>query len=230
MDRAVANLFKHKIRFKLYSEGTIRSRFYHYSRFRNYRSTTIQNVQRVDASLFKPFVFYTISNVFHEDQDIIISNARVIVFVKGLEERNWRKLVYYLFRNPYMPFNEVEFSSIIPEVDTFSVPDHLFCGPFRVLVKVLCYYEVPDDILAMDGVYIIRASREEDDKEDVYTPPIEMYRQDRCVVCLESTPSILYLDCLHIAVCDSCDGLKRTARAQKNCDVCRAEISKRIKI
>ena len=61
-----------------------------------------------------------------------------------------------------------------------------------------------------------------------YTPPIETYRQDRCVVCLEAKPNILYLDCMHIAICDSCDRLKKTGR--KNCDVCRAEISKRIKI
>ena len=61
-----------------------------------------------------------------------------------------------------------------------------------------------------------------------YTPPIETYRQDHCVVCLESKPNILYFDCMHIAICDSCDRLKKTNR--KNCDVCRTEISKRVKI
>ena len=69
---------------------------------------------------------------------------------------------------------------------------------------------------------------EESDEEEPYTPPVEMYRQDCCVVCLESKPNILYLDCTYIAICDSCDRLKKTHR--KNCDVCRAEISKRIKI
>ena len=61
-----------------------------------------------------------------------------------------------------------------------------------------------------------------------YTPPKETYRQDHCVVCLEAKPNILYLDCMHIAICDSCDRLKKTGR--DNCDVCRAEISKRVKI
>ena len=61
-----------------------------------------------------------------------------------------------------------------------------------------------------------------------YTPPIETYRQGHCVVCLESKPNILYLDCMHIAICDSCDRLKKTGR--KQCDVCRGEISERIKI
>ena len=68
------------------------------------------------------------------------------------------------------------------------------------------------------------------DEEEEYTPPIETYRQDCCVVCLEAKPNILYFDCMHIAICDSCDRVKRTARARKNCDVCRAEISRRIKI
>ena len=67
-------------------------------------------------------------------------------------------------------------------------------------------------------------------REDAYTPPIETYRQDHCVVCLEAKPNILYLDCMHIAVCDSCDNLKIDPSLTTNCDVCRAEISKRIKI
>ena len=56
--------------------------------------------------------------------------------------------------------------------------------------------------------------------------PIKPHREDCCVACLESKPNILYLDCLHIVICDSCDRLKKTDR--KNCDVCRAEISRRI--
>ena len=62
------------------------------------------------------------------------------------------------------------------------------------------------------------------------TPKVEAFKEDCCVICLESKPSILYLDCLHIAVCDSCDNLKIDPSLMKNCDVCRAEISKRVKI
>ena len=231
MDMAVANLFKHKIRFELESEGTDQYEPHHYSRFRNNRSTTIQNVQIVDASLFKSFVFYAISNALHEDEDIIISDAAVIVSVTSLEEREGRKLVCYIFEHPTMPFSEVEFSSIIPEVDTFSFPDHLFRGPFRVLVKVLCYYvsdELREQYIEEEDEEIYDS--ESTDEEEEYTLPIETYRQDCCVVCLEAKPNILYFDCIHIAICDSCDRVKRTARARKNCDVCRAEISKRIKI
>ena len=67
-------------------------------------------------------------------------------------------------------------------------------------------------------------------EQDEYTPPDESFRQDHWVICLESNPNILYLECKHIAVCDSCDRMKRTVRLRKNCDICRAEISRRIKI
>ena len=61
-------------------------------------------------------------------------------------------------------------------------------------------------------------------------PPIETYRQEKCVICLEATPSILYLNCMHIAVCVPCDRVKSKTSLQSTCDVCRAEISKRVKI
>ena len=63
-----------------------------------------------------------------------------------------------------------------------------------------------------------------------YTPPTETYRQEKCVICLEDPPNILYLDCMHIAVCDSCDRMKSKMSLQSTCDVCRSEISRRIKI
>ena len=61
-------------------------------------------------------------------------------------------------------------------------------------------------------------------------PKVEAFKEDSCVICLESKPNILYLDCLHIAVCDSCDDMKLAPVLTENCDVCRSKISKRIKI
>ena len=144
--------------------------------------------------------------------------------VTGLEEREPRGLVHYLFEHSTRPFNSVEFSSINPEVNTFSFPEHLINQPFSVWVEVNCYY-VSDDLReAMERQYIEAMGEEEEN----YTPPTETYRQDHCVVCLESKPNILYLDCMHIAICDSCDRLKKTKRYK--CDVCRTRISKRVKI
>ena len=70
--------------------------------------------------------------------------------------------------------------------------------------------------------------QEESDEDNFYISPTETYREDRCVICLEKKPYILYLDCGHITVCDSCDRLKKTRR--KNCDMCRGMILQRLKI
>ena len=89
---------------------------------------------------------------------------------------------------------------------------------------------VDDYVREMNAYYEeqARLSNQEVEENELYTPPTETYREDRCVICLESKPNILYFDCLHIAICDSCDRLKKTGR--KNCDVCRAEIFKRLKL
>ena len=91
---------------------------------------------------------------------------------------------------------------------------------------------VDDYIRAMNAAYDeqLRLSHQEVEENEPLAPPIETYRQDCCVVCLESKPNILYLDCMHIAICDSCDRIKSKTSSQSTCDICRAKISKRIKI
>ena len=217
---AVSNLLKHKIRLELELEAHDEEYEPHtYKRCRYYRSPTLQNVERVDASLFKPFVYYTLSKVLHEDQDIIIDEVSIIVGVFGLEEREERGLLRYRFEYP-QDYSELFFTH--SEVETCPFPEDLINQHFFVWVDVNCYF-----ISDWFREFMLRQDMNAMG-EDTYTPPIERYRQDHCVVCLEAKPNILYLDCLHIAICDSCDRLKTTHR--KNCDVCRAEISKRIKI
>ena len=218
MDMAVANLFKHEIRLKLESEGNEEYEPFTHRRYRHYCSQTLQNVERVDASLFKPIVYYMLSKVLHEDRDIIIDEVSITVWVFGLEEREERGLLRYCFETP-QDYSELFFTH--SEVETCPFPEHLINQPFIVWVDVNCYF-TPD--WYREALY--RQHRDAM-REDAYTPPIETYRQDHCVVCLEAKPNILYLDCMHIAVCDSCDNLKIDPSLTTNCDVCRAEISKR---
>ena len=220
MDMVVANLLKHKIRLELELEVNEEYEPHTYKRCRYYRSMTLQNVERVDASLFKPFVYYVLSKVLHEDRDIIIDEVSIIVQVFGLEERIERDLAEYRFETP-RDYPELFFTH--SEVETHPFPEHLINQPFSVWVVVNCYFisdRFRDDLFRQ---YMMM-------REDVYTPPIETYRQDCCVICLEAKPNILYLDCLHIAVCDSCERVKSNTSLQSTCDICRAEISKRIKI
>ena len=220
MDMVVANLLKHKIRLELELEVNEEYEPHTYKRCRYYRSTTLQNVERVDASLFKPFVYYVLYKVLHEDRDIIIDEVSITVGVFGLEEREERGLVQYRFETP-RDYPELFFTH--SEVETQPFPEHLINQPFSVWVDVNCYFISNWFREALYRQYMMM-------QEDVYTPPIETYRQDCCVICLEAKPNILYLDCLHIAVCYSCERIKSNTSLQSTCDICRAEISRRIKI
>ena len=84
----------------------------------------------------------------------------------------------------------------------------------------------------MDAYYEeqLRLSNQEAKENELLAPPEETYREDCCVICLESTPNILFLDCGHIAICDFCESRKRKTSSKSTCDVCCAEISRKIKI
>ena len=160
----------------------------------------------------------------------------------------------YRFENP-LEYPELYFTHA--DVESCSFPKRLLKERTHIFVVVNCYYyyeslreearfrrefnynmywhralsveeylettnsdnEIPDE-----EVYVLESTSEEEE----YTPPTETYREDRCVICLESKPNILYLYCMHISVCDSCDRLKKTGRYK--CDVCRDEIFERVKI
>ena len=235
MDMAVANLFKHKIRLILNSEVTKRYEPEAYKRGRYYFFLNIENVESVDASLFKPFVLYAISKVVHEDRDIQIDSVTIVAGITDLKEYEEYALASYRFESPqYSP--ELFFTHA--EVDTRPFPEHLLNEPFHVWVNVISYFFSDKLREALFRQALNYENRDEenmddestDEEEDTPAPLIETHKQERCVICLEAEPNILYLDCGHIAVCDSCDRMKRTARSRKKCDLCRSRISKRIKI
>ena len=148
-------------------------------------------------------------------------------------------LIYYQLDDPQ--FNIHLFSDNCERV-IYPVPERLLNEPFCIWVGVFFYF-ISDE--HRNYLFMAEfASRERqgqeapeeyhydppDEKEDPPAPLIEPHRQDHCVICLESKPNILYLECLHIAVCASCDNMKIDDSLTKNCDVCIAEISRRIKI
>ena len=224
MDMVVANLFKHKIRLEFELKTTIEYDSVHKIEWW-YASPLLQDIEKVDASLFKPFVYYVLSKVLHEDQDIIIDEVSIKVKVFGLGGYISCTLAQYCFETP-RDYPELFFTH--SEVETCPFPEDLINQPFFVWVDVNCYFIPSTFIEVLDRREFNLGDESQDEDEVLPSPSIKTYRQDCCVVCLESKPNILYLDCKHIAICDSCDRLKTTHR--KNCDVCRAEISKRIKI
>ena len=229
MDMAVANLFKHKIKFTLdrhdpeYEEYEPET----YRKERYYFSTTIANAISIgvnDANdlgrLLKPFILHILSTIEYEER-LLIEEIYVAV-----EITNWASwgdeytLISYRSERPYS-------SEVLNNINMF-LPDHILQEPFTICVNVCCYF-ISDNL--RDALFRQElASRIQSIEEYHYTPPDETFRQERCVICLEATPSILYLDCRHIAVCGSCDRIKSNTRLRSTCDICRAEISRRIKI
>ena len=250
MDMAVANLFKHKIRFELEHEVIEHHEPMCFSKTRYYVSPTIENVKSIGLNdvndlcmiLCKPIVLYVLSKIVHEDHVIPIDYVTILVGVFDLEEGEDCGLTRYYFENP---LDYPELFSTHAEVDFRSFPERLLNERTRVFVDVKCYYIFSTlrqearfrrefnyvsywhHTLSIEEYLETTNSDNEIDHLE-YTPPTETYKQDQCVICLESKPNILYLDCMHIAVCDSCDRLKKTGRHK--CDMCRRVIFERVKI
>ena len=130
--------------------------------------------------------------------------------------------IYYDLDQPMTPQSH-------RDISLYSFPEGLLNGSFYFSVDVLCYFSTDEE---REFYFRQQHSIPFEGYVKPTPPPIETYRQDRCIICLESEPNILYLDCLHIAVCASCDARKRNASKRNNnyCDVCRAEISKKLRI
>ena len=220
MDMVVANLLKRKINFRLTHEENR----YHEERLQ-YTSMIINKLNIgghphwwVYMNSIRPFIVHLISTFVTEESERM---DYIGIFVKWLILREGRDtfegtVIIMSLKNPKVGIQQFP-----------SNPDGRVCFFEKSAMNESYKIEVVF-IIGMPTIMPDGWQEEESDEEEPYTPPVEPYRQDCCVVCLESKPNILYLDCMHIAICDSCDPLKKTGR--KNCDVCRSEISKRVKI
>ena len=220
MDMAVANLLKRKINFRLTHEENL----YRGKELR-YTSVLINKLNIgghphwwVYMKGICPFITHFISTFVTEESEHI---EHINIFVNWLILREGRDtfkgtVIIMSLKNPKVGIQQFP-----------SDPDGRVCffekSTMNDSYKIEVVFVIGMPTIMPDGW-----QEEESDEEEPYTPPVEAFKEDCCVVCLESKPNILYLDCMHIAICDSCDPLKKTGR--KNCDVCRSEISKRVKI
>ena len=55
------------------------------------------------------------------------------------------------------------------------------------------------------GCYLEEVAEEYDESEDEDEPiTLKSHKEDKCVVCLNNEPEILFYDCLHYCVCHKC--------------------------
>ena len=223
---AVSNLLKRKINFRLTHEEN------HYrSKELQYTSMLINKLNRGDQPMYwvymnsiRPFIVHFISTFVTEESERI-NHISVSVEWGRVREGVYRfadTMMTMLLKNPKVGIQQFP-SNTNPTIYNVFPPGMNESFKIKVIFSIGIPTILPDRWREEEEI-----DEEEEMEEEPYTPPVETYRQDCCVVYLESKPNILYFDCMHIAICDSCDPLKKTGR--KNCDVCRAEISRRIKI
>ena len=229
MDMTVANLFKHKVRFELsgndsnWYEPTIPNKGYHYSSnwIENGESVGIRSACDLFIDKLKPLFLHIISTMYHE-AEMEISSIDITVGV--FESDDYYDIVGYKFTSaPNDAITNYSRSWV------HSFPEELLNNKFCIYIESYVY--MVDDYVRATNTYYeeqMRLAHQEVEENEPLAPPVEPHREDCCIACLEAKPNILYLDCLHIVICDSCDRLKKTGR--KNCDICRAEISRRLKI
>ena len=223
MDMSINNLFKHKVRFELcghdssWDEPDVPNKGYHYSSnwIENGESVGIRSAWDLYIDKLKPLFLHIISTMYHE-AEMEISSVDITVRVIDDEECNDYDIVKYEFTSaPNDAITNYNRSWVYP------FPEGLLNNKFYIDIESYVFM-VDDNVRAMDAYY----EEQEAEENELLTPPEKTYREDNCVICLESTPNILFLDCKHIAICDACDSMKR----HSTCDVCRAEISRRMKI
>ena len=225
MDMAVASLFKHKVRFELsghdsdWYEPTIPNKGYHYSSncIENGESVGIRSACDLFIDKLKPLFLHIISTMYHE-AEMEINSINITVNVTDYETSYDFNIVKYEFTSaPNDAITNYSRSWVYP------FPEGLLNNKFYIYIESYVYM-VDDYVRQMNAYY----EEQEMEEDELYISPRETYREDPCVICLEKKSNILYLDCNHIVVCDSCDSLKTTGR--KNCDFCREEILERIKL
>ena len=230
---AVSNLLKHKVSFELcghdssWDEPLIPNKGYHYLSdwIENGESVGIRNASDLFIDKLKPLFLHIISTMYHE-AEMEIESIDITVRVCDNETTYDYDIVKY------------EFTS--PPIDAITNYSRSWVYPFpeRVLNNKFCIYiqsyvfMVNDYVREMNAYYKeqSRLTEQEVEENELVIPPSESYREDCCVICLESKPNILYLYCMHIAVCDSCDRMKSKTSSWLSCDMCRAGIFERVKI
>ena len=226
MDMVVASLFKHKVRFELsghdsnWYEPTIPNKGYHYSSnwIENGESVGIRSACDLFIDKLKFYIFLHIISTMYHEAEMEINSINITVNVTDYETSYDFNIVKYEFTSaPNDAITNYSRSWVYP------FPEGLLNNKFYIYMESYVYM-VDDNVRQMNAYY----EEQEMEEDELYISPRETYREDRCVICLEKEPNILYLDCDHKVVCDSCDRLKKTGR--KNCDVCREEILQRLKI
>ena len=84
-------------------------------------------------------------------------------------------------------------------------------GEFKIMLEVIGHFVQ----------YYYEAYYEDSDYEDEDEEPArKTISEPECIICFENKPNMLYLECMHLCVCNGCDGKGRFYK----CPMCRTKI------
>ena len=153
-----------------------------------------------------------------------INSVNITVTVTNYEECQEYDIVKYEFTSaPNDAITNYNRSWVYP------FPKGLLNDEFYIGIESYVFM-VDDYDRAMDAYYEEQERESENRFIEPFAPLEETYKQECCVICLESTPSILFLECGHIALCEDCEKRKRSSNLSELCDVCRSPVSRRLRI
>ena len=235
----IENLFKHKIPFNFISEHHMEgplseTLFCTNDTIKNGNSIGVYSIDDLFNKL-KPFISYLRSIITTEttfrDQPLK-SKYDILLRVKDetyKEEPFLCSVIRFTLNkgDPNIGFIKIETSC-----------NKYLRSSFEIYVRVLKlypllpgdisrrFYEHEDDSDSDNESEEVEIENEYDDDMVEPKPLEESFRIDKCVICLENEPNILFTDCNHICTCLECEKIKPTVK----CSYCRTEISRKIKI
>ena len=228
MTEHVKNLFEHKIPFRL-RENSIRECDTEIHDISVYKSNLIicslveeDNYDSVDIYYeVKSFLYYLASKhaaTKHEGCTYISSHFDIGIWHDCWDDdHDYKKLIKVEVKpettnyGDVLIFNEPKFKQVERFID--------FTNSIEINIDVYGNYlkEIPEEV---------ESENEYNDHPIPPKPLEESFRIDKCVICLENEPNILFTDCNHTCTCSECEKIKPSVK----CSYCRTEISKRIKI
>ena len=241
----IENCFKHKIPFNFirenYGEGAVsETLFCTNDTIKNGNSIGVYSIDDLFNKL-KPSLSYlrsvTTQTTFRSDQPLrIIYDILLRVKDETFREESFLFTVI-MFRLDNVDPN-ISLSNINVLKNETSSNKYL-SSSFEIYVRVIKRYPLREDrsrrFLEHEddsesenehGDQEIESENEYNDHSIPPKPLKESFRIDKCVICLENEPNILFNDCYHICTCLECEKIKPSVK----CPYCRTEISRRIKI
>ena len=243
----IENLFKHKFPFNIISSGIDIGEPYINSFVLFYGTETIKIGNSIDVycidDLFnklKPFISYlrSITTETTVRGNRLLESTYSILLRVNDETYNEEQLFFRVINftleggDPNIGFSNIDFHEYKTSYNKY------LRSPFEIYVRVLNYYDgLPEEVESGNeyGEHDFESENEseevesENEYDDHLIPPKpleESFRIDKCLICLENEPNILFNDCYHICTCFECEKIKPSVK----CPYCRTEISRRIKI